>query len=281
MPKFTILLAVTRPPIFLPCSVESVLSQTITEFELLIICDGAPAETIACAQEYARRDPRVKVLIRSKGERIGETHWHEALMSASGRYVAHIEDDDLWFPNYLSELEVLLQTADFGNLLHVIGYPDGSFHTLPSDLAMPAFRQRMLDKKFNRFGFSVCGYRMEAYRRLPDGWTPSPRGMWSDLHMWRKFLRRDDFRIGTRKVATCIVLPGHLRKSMPLEERERECRNWLNRINDDGERAKIAEGALRSSRVTWLNMRTARRWRDTTLREAAKAIRNRVLPRRR
>ena len=40
----------------LPFAIESVLAQSVHEFELLIICDGAPPETIACARDYAGRD---------------------------------------------------------------------------------------------------------------------------------------------------------------------------------------------------------------------------------
>jgi glycosyltransferase involved in cell wall biosynthesis len=245
-PTFTVLLAVTRPPVFLPYAIESVLAQTIGEFELFVVCDGAPVETIACAQEHARRDPRVKVLNFPKGERMGEAHWHKALMAASGRYVAHIEDDDMWFPTHLEELEKLLQIADFGNLMHVWVYPDESIEMLPSDLAMPEFRQWMLYEKFSRFGFSVCGYRRDAYRRLPEGWTPGPKGLWPDLNMWRKFLRRDDFKFGTRMAVTALVLPSHHRLKMSLDERARESRKWLDRIGDERERAKIVEAAWRS-----------------------------------
>jgi glycosyltransferase involved in cell wall biosynthesis len=176
-PTFTILLAINRPPAFLPFAIESVLAQTVEEFELFVVCDGAPVETIHCAREHAGRDPRVKVFDFPKGERLGEGHLHNALMAASGGYVAHIEDDDLWFPNHLEELEKLLQTADFGHLMHVFAKPDDSVEMLLSDLAIMRFRQRMLDEKFNRFGFSVCGYRLDAYRRLPDGWAPGPKGL--------------------------------------------------------------------------------------------------------
>lgn len=246
MTKFIVLLAITRPPVFLPCAIESVLAQTVEEFELCVVCDGAPAETIDCAQQHARRDPRIKVFVFPKGERIGEAHWHNVLAGASGRYVAHIEDDDLWFPNHLEEMEKLLQTADFGHLLHVWPKPDESIETLPCDLAVPELRQRMLDEKFNRVGFSVCGYRLDAYRRLPDGWTPAPKDIWPDLHMWRKFFRRDDFEFGTRMAITALVLASGFRADASLDVRAREGRKWLDRILDERERAKIVEAAWRS-----------------------------------
>jgi glycosyltransferase involved in cell wall biosynthesis len=245
-PRFTVLLAINRPPVFLPCAVESVLAQTIKEFELFVVCDGAPVETIDCAREQALRDPRIKVLVFPKGERIGEAHLHNALMAASGRYVAHIEDDDLWFPFHLEEMEKLLQVAHFGHLMHIWAKPDESIEMLPSDLAIPEFRQRMLNEKFNRFGFSVCGYQLDAYCRLPSGWAPAQKGLWPDLNMWRKFLRRDDLRFGTRTAITAIVLASKFRTHMSLEERAQEGRKWLDRILDERERVKIVEAAWRS-----------------------------------
>src|SRR4051812_24050128 len=141
-PLFSILLPIVRPPAMLPFAIESVLAQSVRDFELFVICDGAPPETVACARDYANRDPRVKVFPFPKGERNGEAHRHAVLGGASGRYVAQIADDDLWLPDHLAELEILLSTADFGNLLHVYFHPDGRAEILPGDIALPLTRQR-------------------------------------------------------------------------------------------------------------------------------------------
>lgn len=244
--RCTVLLPVLRPPYFLPNAIESVLRQTVGEFELFVIGDGAPPETIRCAREFARRDSRVTVFPFLKGQRQGEAHLHAALTKASGNFVAYLEDDDLWFPNHLEELEKLLLTVDFGHTIHVTGHPDGHVDSLPSDLGKPDFRQRFLDDLFNRFGYSFCGHRLEAYRRLPEGWAPAPVGMYNDLHMWRKFLRVNEFKFGTRMVITAVALPSYLREKMSNEERAREAGDWMSRIADENERASIVEAAWRS-----------------------------------
>lgn len=244
--RSTVLLPVLRPPYFLPNSIKSVLSQTVRELELFVICDGAPPETVECAQEFARSDSRVKVFSFLKGKRHGEEHLHTVLAKASGNFVAYLEDDDLWFPNHIEELERLFRTADFGHTIHVRGHPDGSVESLPSDLGNQDFRQRFLDDLFNRFGYSFCGHRLDAYRRLPEGWKPAPAGIFNDLHMWRKFLRVSEFNFGTRMVITAVSLPSHLREHMSLEERAREMDDWLSRISNEEERASIVEAAWRS-----------------------------------
>jgi glycosyltransferase involved in cell wall biosynthesis len=245
-PRCTVLLPVIRPPYFLPNAIKSVLAQTVSEFELFVIGDGAPPETIECAQEFARRDPRVTVFPFLKGKRQGEAHLHTVLTNASGNFVAYLEDDDLWFPNHLEELEKLLLTADFGHTIHVTGYPDGHVESRPSDISQQDFRQRFLDDLFNAFGYSFCGHRLDAYRRLPEGWVPAPVGMYNDLHMWRKFLRMNEFTFGTRMVITAVALGSYLREGMSLEERARDADVWVSRIVDEHERANIVEAAWRS-----------------------------------
>ena len=81
----------------LPFAIESVLAQSVLEFELFIICDGAPAlYSVACARDFACLDTRVKVFPFPKGQRHGEAHRDTVLGRAAGRYVAQIADDYLW-----------------------------------------------------------------------------------------------------------------------------------------------------------------------------------------
>lgn len=245
-PIFSVILAVHRPPICLPFAIRTIQAQTLDDFELFIVCDGAPDETIACAEHYAGFDPRIRVLNFPKAPGWGEIHWHAALSQATGRYVAHIEDDDLWFPNHLAELKTLLDEVDFGHVIHTWAMPDGRVVALPADLGSESFRRKLLEEKFNRIGFSVCGYRLEAYRRLAEGWAPTPPGVWIDLHMWRKFLARDDMKIGTRMAITALVLMNVMRKRKSMKTRARESEKWFARVSDEEERAKLVEAAWRS-----------------------------------
>lgn len=246
MTRFTVLLPIVRPPLFLPFAIDSVLAQHIADFELFVVCDGAPPETVACAEDYARRDARVKVRAFPKGERHGEAHRHQVLAGASGRYVAHLADDDLWLPDHLEEMEALLATADFGNLLHVYVRPDGRVEILPGDLGSPDTRRRMLAEPFNVFGLTFAGYRLDAYRRLPDGWTPAPPGTWTDLHMWRKFLGTEGFTFATRAAVTALHFAAPERAEFTPERRREEIESHWKRIQDPRGRREIVQAAWRS-----------------------------------
>ena len=247
MPRFSILLPVIRPPAMLPFAIESVLAQTLADFELLVVCDGAPDATVDCARRFAERDARVKCFPFPKGERHGEAYRHAALEQAAGEYAAHISDDDLWFPSHLEELETLLTTVDFGVTQQVDVYLSGHIDAKRVDLANPALRARIATSpKANRFGPTFTGYRMSAYRRLPEGWHPGPLEIGSDAYMWQKFLSRDDITAGTRAVMTALHFSSPMRAAMSMDERTNEVRSWFERIQTPQGRAEIVELTWRS-----------------------------------
>jgi Glycosyl transferase family 2 len=275
-PRFTILLPLIRPPVYLPLALDGVRAQSVQDFEVFIICDGAPQETIDYAQTQARLDSRIRAYSFSKGERIGEAHWHVALADARGQYIVHLEDDDLWFPNHLEELEALLSSVDFGHTVHTWLHADGRIEALLSDISKPEFRSRFLSEKFNRFGYSVCGYRLDAYRRLSQGWGPAPQDVWTDLHMWRRFFRAEGMTFGTRMSITAIVLADHLRLHSTIEEKIAASQDAWRRVADAHERAKIIERAWRSVVTTGLAHEHASLTAHHELLDAHKALRDAV-----
>lgn len=258
-PTFTILLPVVRPPALLPFAIRSVLAQDRPDFELFIVCDGAPAETVACAQGFAAQDQRIRVFSHPKGERHGEAYRDQALQHARGVYVCQIGDDDLWLPHHLTEMAKLLETVDFGHTSHfeIIGNATpvvaaGTDILLPGDLADPSIRQRLIDTEANFFGASVGGYRLAAYRALPEGWAPGPLNRPSDLHMWLKFLKAPGLRFGTRVAVTTLKLGASTRRDWPMERRARELEGWAERLLDPTERDRLMQtGLLSLSRGTY------------------------------
>ncbi|HYG26232.1 MAG TPA: glycosyltransferase family A protein, partial [Caulobacteraceae bacterium] len=244
-PTFTILLPIHRPPDLLHFAVGSVLRQTRPDFELFVICDGAPAATAEAARAYEAQDPRIRARVHPKGERNGEAWRHLALQEARGRVVCQIGDDDLWFPEHLAEAEALMAEADFGNTLPLYMEPDGSARLQFNDFADPTVRRQMAEGLGNAFGPTPSAYRMETYRALPVGWSPAPpESRWSDLFMWRKFLALPGIRCATRFVASSMTFPQALRQDWTMEGRREEIATWSQRIQDPAVRDRLWRSGL-------------------------------------
>lgn len=90
-------------------AIESVLKQTYSNFELIIVDDGSTDATKKIISSYIK-DPRVKLLERSVNRGVAEAR-NTALSDAKGRWVAPIDADDVWLPERLERLIGILGEA--------------------------------------------------------------------------------------------------------------------------------------------------------------------------
>lgn len=239
---FTVMLPIHRPPDMLAHAVASVRVQTVADFELAVICDGAPPETAQAARCLAASDERICVFDLPKGARHGEAHRHAVLQGSRATFIAQVGDDDLWLPDHLATLSRLLEAADFVSTSQTRILPDGDLRPVPryGDLRIAAVRTRMLETNWNFFGPSEAGYRLDAYRRLPEGWHPAPEGLPTDLHMWRKFLAHPGLRFASAHRATTLKLSALDWCNIPYAARERELADWAARLREPRAARRIA-----------------------------------------
>ena len=81
-------------------TIESVLRQTYTDWEMIIVDDCSPdaGAGIQVVKQY--KDPRIK-LIESKVNKGSSGARNIALREAKGRYIALLDSDDIWHPDFL------------------------------------------------------------------------------------------------------------------------------------------------------------------------------------
>ena len=79
--------------------VDSILAQTYTDFELLLIDDGSPDNCPQICDEYAGRDPRVRVIHKPNGGLISARN--AGIRAAGGDYICILDGDDWALENML------------------------------------------------------------------------------------------------------------------------------------------------------------------------------------
>ena len=82
-------------------TIESVVQQTYSNWELLVVDDCSTDNTVEVVSTYAAVDRRVK-LIRLKKNSGSAVARNTAIQNAKGRFVALLDSDDLWKPHQLS-----------------------------------------------------------------------------------------------------------------------------------------------------------------------------------
>ncbi|MFL6278621.1 MAG: glycosyltransferase family 2 protein [Vicinamibacterales bacterium] len=106
MPTVSVIMPAYNVAPYLPDAIESVLSQTFRDLELIIVDDGSPDSTFDIASDFARRDSRVRVL-RQKNRGISSARNH-AMRVALGSLFAILDSDDMWSPSYLERQLAIL-----------------------------------------------------------------------------------------------------------------------------------------------------------------------------
>jgi glycosyltransferase involved in cell wall biosynthesis len=110
-PLFSVILPVYNGESFLRQAIDSILRQSLTDFEFLIIDDGSTDDSLSLIREWtASLDNEVLILRHPNGENRGIVSTYElGLAHASGQYVAFLEQDDYWSSRYLEHKAAIFE----------------------------------------------------------------------------------------------------------------------------------------------------------------------------
>jgi len=128
-PRTTVIITSFNYAEYLRQAIDSVLAQTDTDFELLIVDDGSTDESAAYAGAYL--DPRIQVVVQP--HRGTGAARNAGLRAARGRYIAFLDADDVWVPEKLAmQSELLDRRADIGLVYACFGVIDADRRMLSS-----------------------------------------------------------------------------------------------------------------------------------------------------
>ena len=92
MPKISVIVPVYRVEKYLGRCVNSLLGQTLSDIEIILVDDGSPDGCPALCDEFAKKDGRIKVL-HKENEGLGLAR-NSGMSLAVGEYIAFVDSDD-------------------------------------------------------------------------------------------------------------------------------------------------------------------------------------------
>ena len=102
MPEISVIVPVYKAEAYLHACIDSILSQTFSDFELILVDDGSPDNCGAICDDYAARDSRVRVIHQeNQGQAAAR---NRALAAAKGEWVCFVDSDDAVHPQMLERL---------------------------------------------------------------------------------------------------------------------------------------------------------------------------------
>jgi glycosyltransferase involved in cell wall biosynthesis len=118
-PAVSVIMPVLNQEAWLGAAIDSVRSQRLTDWELLIVDDGSTDSSRAVAQRYAVQDAeRIRVLPLANSNRGAAAARNAAMAEARGRYIAFLDADDLYFREKLAEEVRMLDSAPEAAMLY-------------------------------------------------------------------------------------------------------------------------------------------------------------------
>ena len=104
-PYYSVIIPCYKAATTLPDTVRSVLSQTMSDYEILLVIDGCPNGTLEVAQSLAKTDPRIHVIPKENGG--VSSARNIGIKAARGDVIAFLDSDDIWFPEKLERHHAL------------------------------------------------------------------------------------------------------------------------------------------------------------------------------
>lgn len=159
---------------YIGVAVDSVLGQTYTDWELVIVDDGSTDDTRAVVAQYLARDPRIRYVRQEENRGIALSRNHGVAVSR-GRYIAMLDSDDAWASPEKLALQVAALDADpqlglvgtWRVFINEQGARTGARLSHPTDDA----GIRVTQIHINAFAQSSVVFRKDAFERT-GGYDP-------------------------------------------------------------------------------------------------------------
>jgi len=106
MPFFTVIIPLYNKEKYISNAINSILNQTFSDFEVLIVNDCSTDNSIQIATEF--ESEKIRIIQHEKNKGLSATR-NTGIKNAKANYVAFLDADDLWKPHFLEKIFYLIQ----------------------------------------------------------------------------------------------------------------------------------------------------------------------------
>ncbi len=126
-PFFSVIIPLFNKQDYIGATLESVLQQSFTHFEIIIVNDGSTDNSEAVVNEFS--DPRIQ-LINTTNQGVSHAR-NKGAKAAKSKFLAFLDADDIWYNHHLSDLKFLIDAyANCG--LYCMAYDKDFLHSKQS-----------------------------------------------------------------------------------------------------------------------------------------------------
>ena len=101
-PLISIIIPVYNSEKYLAATLSSVQNQTLQDFEVICVNDGSTDNSLNILENFTKKDNRFKIFTQENAG--GSASRNKGLELSKGKYIAFLDNDDIYHPQYLEIL---------------------------------------------------------------------------------------------------------------------------------------------------------------------------------
>lgn len=119
-PRFSIVVPAYQAESALAETLDAVVAQTFGDWECIVVDDGSSDGTLGIAEEFGRRDPRIRVIHQANQGTAGA--YNTGVAAASGQFIVICSADDILLPEHLSRVSAFIDTESGYDIYSTNGF---------------------------------------------------------------------------------------------------------------------------------------------------------------
>jgi glycosyltransferase involved in cell wall biosynthesis len=214
--QLSVVMSVYNGESYLAEAIQSVLSQSINEFEFIIVDDGSTDSSAAIIHSF--KDPRIKIITQQNSGLSAALN--RGIQAAQGKYISRMDADDICMPDrFARQLDSFLADSDLvmvgsnAMLIEEDGAEIGVTHLPLEDQAIKAsFPQ-------NPFYHSSVTFKKSIFEKC-GGYNEDIRQHFEDLLLWLCFGQHGNMKNIETPLLQYRIVPGSI-SSVTREEKQK------------------------------------------------------------
>ena len=97
--QFSVIVPIFKVEDYIERCIDSILAQTFTDFEVILVDDGSPDRCPQICDEYEKKDQRIRVIHKPNGGLVSARN--AGIFAAKGDYITYVDGDDWIKPGLL------------------------------------------------------------------------------------------------------------------------------------------------------------------------------------